>query len=114
MNDTPQTPDSVVSPAQATPALPGPGRCFGGAVLAGGLALALYRMTSAIAQSFATKPVHSDNFTVQRISAAVRTLVVGMSALGTGIFGLAALGLLGLGIQLLIQRAKSSAASKGL
>jgi hypothetical protein len=34
----------------------------------------------------------------------VRTLVVGLSALGTGIFGLAALGLLGLGIQLLLRR----------
>jgi hypothetical protein len=83
-----------------------PWRCLGGAVVAGGLAIVLYKLTSAIAVHFATKPIHSDNFTAQRISAAVRTLVVGMSALGTGIFGMAALGLFGLGIQLILQRLK--------
>jgi hypothetical protein len=86
--------------------LPGPWRCLLGAVVAGVLAIALYTMTASIAHSFATKPIHSDNYIVHRISAAVRTLVIGMSALGTGVFGFASLGLFGLGIQLAIQRLK--------
>ncbi|MER3475631.1 MAG: DUF3082 domain-containing protein, partial [Leptolyngbya sp. ERB_1_2] len=57
--------------------------------------------------SFATKPISSDSLVVQRISSAVRTLVVGMSAIGTGIFGLAAFGLFGLGIQVLIRKPKA-------
>jgi hypothetical protein len=84
--------------------MPSPWQCWGGSAVAGGITVVLYNMTQAIALSFANKVIHSDNVTTQRISAAVRTLVVGLSALGTGIFGLAALGLLGLGIQLLLRR----------
>jgi Protein of unknown function (DUF3082) len=95
---------SNVALAEPTPAPLGPWRCFSGSAVAGGITVVLYKMTSAIALSFATKVIHSDNVTTLRISAAVRTLVVGLSALGTGIFGLAALGLCGLGIQLWFQR----------
>ncbi|UBF26434.1 DUF3082 domain-containing protein [Kovacikia minuta CCNUW1] len=90
--------------SKASSTLPGPLRCFVGAIVAGVIAYALYNMTGAIAHSFAAKPVHNDSYIVQRITAAVRTLVIGMSALGTGVFGLASVGLLGLGIQVLIQR----------
>ena len=55
----------------------------------------------AIATTFATKPIHSDNQLVVNIGSAVRTLVVGVVALGTGIFGLVAVGLLALAVQLL-------------
>lgn len=79
-------------------------RCLSGSTIAGGFAYAFYLVTVSIAQSFANKPIHSDNITVINISAAVRTLVVGIVALGTGIFGLAALGLFALAIQLFIQR----------
>jgi hypothetical protein len=41
---------------------------------------------------------------VIRMSTAVRTLVVGMSSLGTGIFALAAVGLTGLAIQLILTK----------
>lgn len=82
-------------------ALPGPLRCLSGAVVAGGLAIALYSLTSSIAQNFASKPIQSDNFTVVNITVAVRTLVVGVSALATGIFGLIAIGLAALAIQVL-------------
>ena len=85
---------------------PSPVRCIGGSIVAGGIAIVLYRLTSAIAIAFATKPLHTDNFTTQRISAAVRTLIIGLSSLGTGIFALAAFGLFALGIQLLLQRPK--------
>lgn len=87
--------------------MPTPLRCFIGAIVAGALAYAMYNMTSAIGISFATKPIHADSLVVQRISSAVRTLVVGMSAMATGIFGLATLGLSGLGIQLIFQKPES-------
>jgi hypothetical protein len=96
------------SPTPQPSQSPTPLRCFFGSIVAGGLAFALYNMTSAIAISFATKPISSDNLTVQRISAAVRTLVVGLSTMGTGIFALAAIGLFGLGIQLLLTKSKDS------
>jgi hypothetical protein len=75
-----------------------------GSVIAGVLAYAMYSMTSAIAQSFALHKVQSTNLIVQRISAAVRTLVVGMTTMGTGVFGLAAIGLFALAIQIIVQR----------
>lgn len=79
-------------------------RCFSGSALASGLGLLLYRMTLAIAETFANKPVTSDNVTVINLSAAVRTLVIGIVALGAAVFAIAALGLLLLGIQLIVQR----------
>ena len=72
--------------------------------MAGTIALLAYRLMTAIALSFAQKPVLSDNPTVINLTAAVRTLVVGMVALGAGVFGIAALGLFLLGLQLLWQR----------
>jgi hypothetical protein len=87
-----------------------PLRCFFGAIVAGAIAYLLYNMTGSIAAVFASKAVHSDNMIILRMSAAVRTLVIGMAAMGTGIFGMAAIGLTGLGIQTLI--GKSSEAQK--
>ncbi|MER3434105.1 MAG: DUF3082 domain-containing protein [Leptolyngbya sp. ERB_1_1] len=95
------------SPTPQVSEMPSPLRCLIGAILAGVMAYGLYNMTSAIGLSFATKPISSDSLVVQRISSAVRTLVVGMSAIGTGIFGLAAFGLFGLGIQVLIRKPKA-------
>ncbi|NJP08869.1 MAG: DUF3082 domain-containing protein [Leptolyngbyaceae cyanobacterium RU_5_1] len=87
-----------------------PLRCLVGAAIAAPLSFAMYRMTSAIAVSFATNKIHSDSLIVQRISAAVRTLVIGMTALGTGVFGLAALGLSALAVQLVFQQLKQKSA----
>lgn len=83
---------------------PTPLRCLTGAMIAGGIAIALYSLTASIAFSFASKPISSNNPAVLNIAAAVRTLVVGIAALGTGIFGLVAIGLVALAIQLSIQR----------
>mgnify|MGYP004487365879 CR=1 FL=1 len=83
---------------------PTPLRCITGAVISGGLGYALYSLMIAIATTFATKPIHSDNPMVVNIGSAVRTLVVGVTALGTAIFGIVALGLLALGVQLLVQQ----------
>jgi hypothetical protein len=110
MSDSPQVANST-SPAEGEPAASTPDskqvtplRCLIGAILASVFAFGLYLMTRAIALSFATHKIESSNLAVQRISAAVRTLVVGLTTMGTGIFSLAALGLLGLGIQLTIQK----------
>lgn len=80
------------------------GRAFLGSAIATGLALALYNLLSAIALNFATKPVTSDNVTVINLSAAVRTLVLGIFALGTGVFGIAAIGLFLLAVQMTVLR----------
>jgi fucose permease len=81
-----------------------PGRCFTGASLAGLMAFGAYNMMMAIAGSFASKPIHSDNQIVVKISSAVRTLVVGISALGMSVFGIVAIGLFVLGIQMTFQQ----------
>ena len=72
--------------------------------MAGAIAIALYSLTASIAQTFAAKPIHSNNPAVVNIASAVRTLVVGMTALATGIFGLVAIGLVALAVQILIQQ----------
>ncbi len=84
-----------------------PMRCFIGTFISLGLAYAAYNMMIAITTSFAEKPLHSDNQIVMRISIAVRTLVVGIVSLGTGVFGLVGFGLLILGLQLLVQGKKN-------
>lgn len=94
-----------IAPATETgKTLPSPLRCLVGALIAGGLAIALYFLTSSIAQAFAAKPIQSDNVLVWKITIAVRTLVVGISTLGTGVFGFISVGLVGLAIQILVQR----------
>jgi hypothetical protein len=98
MNNPTPTPNSPRTSEPTSPL-----RCIGGAIVAAGIAYALYSLTTAIMQAFATHPI-TGNLTAQRIAAAVRTLVVGLSALGTGIFSFAAIGLLGLGVQLLMRR----------
>lgn len=97
---TPQTDTSGQVPAT-------PLRCVTGAAISGTLTLFMYSVMSAIATNFATRPIHSANPLVVNISTAVRTLVVGVVALGTGIFGLVAVGLLALAVQLLVQQGKS-------
>lgn len=99
MNET-NSPTPIEEKVPATPL-----RCFTGALTAGTFSLLAYRLTLSIATSFANKPVVSDNPAVVNISAAVRTLVIGIAALGAGVFGIAALGLTALGIQLLIKKA---------
>ncbi|MGB7414099.1 MAG: DUF3082 domain-containing protein [Thermosynechococcaceae cyanobacterium] len=81
-----------------------PLQCVTGSMIAGILAMLLYRLTRSIAVSFAAHPLSVSNQTAVSISVAVRTLVVGMSTLATAIFAFAALGLLGLAVQLVWQR----------
>ncbi|XGB43717.1 MAG: DUF3082 domain-containing protein [Nodosilinea sp. LVE1205-7] len=106
----PSSPGPAPQPASLRQIL----QCFTGTIIAGTIALLAYQLTTAIATSFAHKPVLSANPTVVNLTAAVRTLVVGITALATGVFAIAALGLFLLGIQWLIQRltpSKESGAS---
>ncbi len=114
MSDLPPTESTVPATIPTTEGDPPltPQRCLVGSAIAGVMAYAMYLMTMNIAQSFAAHKVQSTSLVVQRISAAVRTLVVGMTTLGMGVFGLAAIGLFALAIQLLIRRGRSAAPSE--
>ncbi len=82
----------------------GPGQCLVGAIISGGIALPLYRLSQSIAQSFADKPIASSNPTAVNISIAVRTLVMGGGFLMAGVFAIAAVGLLLLALQTILQK----------
>ena len=58
---------------------------------------------NSIVQTYATKAVTSTNPVVINLTIAVRTMVIGIAALGTGVFGLVAIGLFLLGIQVTIK-----------
>jgi hypothetical protein len=81
-----------------------PINCLTGALIAGGLAIALYSLTASIAQTFAAKPLHSANPTVVNIGAAVRTLVVGVGMMATCVCGLIAIALVALAVQVFVQQ----------
>ncbi|KGF72567.1 hypothetical protein DO97_07795 [Neosynechococcus sphagnicola sy1] len=98
-NPTPTPPSS-----NSAATLPNPWHCLGGSLVSGAIAFGMYHLTLRIALRFAHQGLHSHNMIVINITVALRTLIVGLSALGTGIFGLVSLGLLGLGLQVLQQR----------
>jgi len=79
-------------------------QCLLGSAIASLFGYGAYSLTTKIATNFALHPFVSDNFIAVRISAAVRTLVVGMFTLATAVFGFAAIGLFALGIQTLVQK----------
>ncbi|NER00710.1 MAG: DUF3082 domain-containing protein [Cyanothece sp. SIO2G6] len=81
-----------------------PWRCFTGAFMSAPIAIGMYFFTVSISQTFASKPPTAHSALAIRISVMVRTLVIGMSALGTMIFTFTTLGVIALGIQLLLRR----------
>jgi site-specific recombinase len=93
---------------QTTPSqpLPSPLRCLTGSLIAGTMSIAMYAMTSKIATTFATKPMIQKTTMANNIAAAVRTLVVGSTALGAAVFGIIAIGLIGLAIQVALTKPK--------
>lgn len=105
-NPTPTEPPATDLKLPATQALPTPLRSSLGALIASGMAIALYRVTNSISQNFAHKPLHSDNALVVKITIAVRTLVVGLSTLATFIFAIVAIALIALAIQSVVQKFK--------
>ena len=95
---------------QSTPppsSLPSPLSCVTGALLAGIMSIGMYTMTIKIATTFATNPMVQKTTMASNIAAALRTLVVGSTALGTGIFGIVAIGLVGLAVQVATEKKPS-------
>ena len=93
------------------PTLPTPLRCLTGSLIAGTMSIAMYAMTSRIATTFATRPMVQKTNMAVNIATAVRTLVVGSTALGAAVFGIIAIGLVALAIQVLLTNKKTSADS---
>ena len=107
MKDTSNEPVSNVdsqlelSTKKATPL-----RCFFASIISGAIAYGLYLLLNSVVQTYATKAVTSNNPVVVNLTAAVRTMVMGIVALGTGVFGVVAIGIFLLGIQLTVQNLK--------
>ncbi|MEL7037472.1 MAG: DUF3082 domain-containing protein [Cyanobacteria bacterium J06592_8] len=81
-----------------------PLRCLSNAAVLGSIATALYFLTRSVTQTYANKPIHSDNIAVVQMSVTVRTLVGGLCMMGTGVFAFLTFGLILVAIQLSIQR----------
>ncbi len=97
--------DSDVDKVKAPPKPPtSVWRCITGSAIAAVLAYGAYNLTFKIATQFASHPLVSDNYIAVRLSGMVRTLVLGVSAMATGIFSFAALGLAVLGLQIALQK----------
>jgi ABC-type bacteriocin/lantibiotic exporter with double-glycine peptidase domain len=82
----------------------GPFQCLASSAIASGLAVAMYSLMHSIAETFAKKPIVSDNPFVINISSLVRSLVVAIAALATCMCAIVAIGLIALAIQLIVQR----------
>ncbi len=80
-----------------------PLQCLASAVISGGLATLAYLLMKSIANTFASKPIISDNVFVVNMSTAVRTLVVGVIAFATCMCVMVTVGLIALAIQIIIQ-----------
>jgi hypothetical protein len=108
MKDKPNDSVASDSPVDAAEETTTPLRCFVSSCIAGALAFASYSLFSSIVQTYATKAVTSNNPIVINITSAVRTLVMGVVALATGVFGMVAIGLFLLGIQITLQSLKKA------
>ena len=85
-----------------------PLRCLFASFFSGAIAYCSYLLLNSIVQTYATKAVTSNNPIVINLTAAVRTMVMGIVALGTGVFGVVAIGIFLLGIQLTLQSFKKA------
>lgn len=85
-----------------------PLRCFVSSIVSGIIAYGAYSLFHSIVQTYGNKAITSQNPIVINLTTAVRTLVMGIVAMGTGVFSLVAVGLFLLGIQLAIQGFKKA------
>jgi apolipoprotein N-acyltransferase len=99
------------TPSETLDSTPTPLRCITGALIAGVFAVGMYWITTSIHQTLADTPIPSTSLMAVRISNLVRSLVVGIGALGTITFSVTTVGLLGLSIQLLFKRPEPPASS---
>ncbi len=93
---------------QTTTPLPSSINCLIGAAVGAVMTLMMYWMTSKIATTFAVTPVQNTTTMAINIGTAVRTLVTGMMALGTGVFAIISLGLVALAIKVALDKTPSS------
>ena len=100
---TPTSQSNNSSPSNLDPQVT-PVRCLSNAAVLGAIATALYFLTQSVAQTYANQSIHSDNYIVVQMSVTVRTLVLGLCMLGTGVFSFLTVGLIFVAIQLSVQR----------
>lgn len=77
---------------------------FGASALSAGMFAALVYFTMNLIQYYSTEPFQSDVYVVQRLYAVVRTTMVTIFALATGITGVTALGIFALSCQVAFSR----------
>jgi Protein of unknown function (DUF3082) len=106
-SDLPSNSNALPSNTLPSTHSPTPLRSLTGALMAAAMGLLLYRLTTSIMQSFAAHPTISRNTIVVNLSAAIRTLVVGLATMATGIFAFVTLGLVALAIQAVVQSLRS-------
>lgn len=87
--------------------LPSPLRCLYGTAVSGTMAIAAYFVTHKVIMNFAAHPPTGNNFAL-RIAVTVRTLIVGISTMATGLFSLIAISLFLLGIKSLLNSQNSA------
>jgi Protein of unknown function (DUF3082) len=71
------------------------------------MSIGMYNVTVRIATTFAAHPMVQKTTMAVNIASALKTLVVGATALGTGIFGIISIGLIGLAIQVTFGKKQS-------
>jgi hypothetical protein len=85
------------------PGLPSIGRCAIGAAISGAMAYGAYILSLRFVAAF-SKPLAMDDRVALNIAVAVRTLIVGIAFLATGICTIVAVGLVILAIYVAIDR----------
>lgn len=112
MKDTPndvQDSDAKIDSSSAeTEEKTTPLRCFIASCISGAIAFFAYSLFTSIVNTYATKVITSTNPIVINLTSAVRTMVMGVVAMATGVFGMVAIGLFLLGIQVAVQNLKKA------
>jgi hypothetical protein len=89
-----------------TTELPSTLQCWSSAIVAGGMSYGMYILLSNTVIKFASKPIGGTTNLAINIAATVRTLLVGICALGVAVFGIIAVSLFALGIQVAVSGRK--------
>ncbi len=79
-----------------------PFRCFTGASISAGLAVAAYLLTKSVILTYSTIPIKFNNQMATSIASTVRTLIMGITTMATFLFVMVTVGLVALGIKLII------------
>lgn len=76
-----------------------PGVALAGSAFALAAAAGLWALTNFLAEYFVLHPVESDAFVVERVTAVMRNVIMGIVALASGFFGVTGLGIFLLGVR---------------